>query len=99
MEYLDFVRANLWGDWPKLYLGLALGNEAGELQGEIKKEYREKSDRRDSVLAEAGDVVFYLTALLDKYGFTLEDAMHHNVEKLAAKKITSQNKSHGGRKA
>ena len=88
MEYLDFVRCNLWGDWRKLYLGLAVGNEVGELQGEIKKEYREKDDRREAVLDEAGDVLFYLTALLDKYGYTLDDAMQRNMAKLVEKKFT-----------
>jgi NTP pyrophosphatase (non-canonical NTP hydrolase) len=89
MEYLDFVRSNLWGDWSKLYLGLAVGNEAGELQGVLKKEYREKDDRPERVLDEAGDVLFYLTALLDKYGYTLEDAMQRNMSRLTEKKFTS----------
>jgi NTP pyrophosphatase (non-canonical NTP hydrolase) len=86
MEYLDFVRCNLWGDWPKLFLGLAVGNEVGELQGVIKKDYRAKTDSPERVLDEAGDVLFYLTALLDKYGYTLEEAQQFNMKKIHSMK-------------
>lgn len=89
-EYLSFVRANLWQDFPKLYYGLACGNEMGELQGVLKKEYRDKVDKRNEVRDEAGDVIFYLTALLDRYyDLTIEDCMKANMEKLTRKKFHS----------
>jgi NTP pyrophosphatase (non-canonical NTP hydrolase) len=91
-EYLSFVRANLWQDFPKLYYGLACGCEIGELLSEIKSEYRDKVDKRNEVRDEAGDVIFYLTALLDRYyDLTIEDCMKANMNKLTRNRPTNEN--------
>ena len=37
---------------------------------------------RENLLEEAGDTLFYVVALLNELGFTLEQAAAHNVEKL-----------------
>ena len=66
-----------------MYLGLALGGECGELLNVVKKEHRDKVDLRDRVCDEAGDVLFYLVALLDRYELTIEDCLNANREKLA----------------
>lgn len=61
---------------------LGLG-EIGELQNIIKKEWFHGHDPQPTeVLDEAGDVLFYLDWLLEEYGFTLEDAMQYNKNKL-----------------
>lgn len=69
----------------KLNAALGLG-EAGELQNIVKKEiYHGHPEDPAKILDEAGDILYYLDWLLDCYHFTLEDAMQHNVNKLAAR--------------
>ena len=79
----QFVRSRLIANWSKLYLAVALGGECGELLNVVKKEHRDKVELRDRVRDEAGDVLFYLVALLDKWGLTLEECLQANCEKLS----------------
>jgi NTP pyrophosphatase (non-canonical NTP hydrolase) len=70
-------------DVEKAYLSLGLASEAGEVASLMKKEMRDGVEYDgEKWLAELGDVTFYLTRLLDVYGYTMEDAMLHNVAKL-----------------
>jgi NTP pyrophosphatase (non-canonical NTP hydrolase) len=70
------------GEAAKHSAALGLG-EAGELQGVIKKElHHGHQPDRENILNEAGDVLFYLDWLLDIYDFSMEQAMHHNIDKL-----------------
>lgn len=66
------------------HLNAALGlGEAGELQNFVKKEFYHEHPRDPlHVLEEAGDILFYLDWLLSLYGWTLEQAMVENVNKL-----------------
>ena len=57
--------------------------------GEVKKEYRDKVDKRKEICLEAGDTLFYLVALLDKYELTIEDCMRANEERLTHAKFSS----------
>lgn len=62
---------------------LGLVGEAGEVAEKIKKLIRD--DKRFSnaeIIKELGDVVFYVTALANYYGSTLDDVLETNVEKL-----------------
>ncbi len=62
---------------------LGLG-EAGELQNIIKKQvFHGHAPVYNDILDEVGDVLYYLDWLLDLHSFTLNDAMHANVSKLA----------------
>lgn len=63
---------------------LGLGGEAGEVVDLHKKKYYHtyKPDREQELLAELGDVSYYLLKILDLYGWTLEDALLNNREKL-----------------
>lgn len=79
----QFVRSRLVANWSKLYLGVALGGECGKLLNIVKKEHRDKVELRDRVRDEAGDVLFYLVALLDKYQLTMEECLQANMEKLS----------------
>ncbi len=83
----EFVRSRLIANWSKLYLAVALGGEIGELLNVVKKEHRDKKEMRERVRSEAGDCLFYLVALLDKWDLTLEDCMHANEEKLTDAKM------------
>lgn len=87
-EYLRFTRKT--AVYPKdqaiSYLALGLGNEAGEVQGKIKKlirgDYSDINNISISVVDELGDIVWYITRLADEFGFTLDDVISANVKKL-----------------
>lgn len=62
---------------------LGLAGEAGEVADLHKKMfYHEPKHRQEELLAELGDVAFYLLKILDIYSWTLEDALLNNREKL-----------------
>jgi len=67
-----------------LHAAVGIAGEAGEVLDAVKKTwiYGKPLDR-DNLLEESGDLLFYISALLTENGFTLEDAMHHNITKLA----------------
>lgn len=66
---------------------LGFAEEAGELIGKIKRFYRDHDEKfstewREGFVKEAGDVMWYLTILLDAFGITLDEVLLKNVEKL-----------------
>lgn len=72
-----------------LYLGLGLG-EAGEVQGKIKKIIRDddgvlSDEKREVILDELGDVLWYVAMLARELGVSLETVAAHNLEKLASR--------------
>ena len=71
-----------------MYLGLGLG-EAGEIQGKIKKLFRDGDtvDKRIALRKEIGDTFWYLTRLCDVLNFDPEDVMQENYNKLMDRKI------------
>lgn len=73
-------------DW---YYTLGLTGEAGEVAEIIKKSYRIVPHRQDvdarKLAFELGDVLWYLAALAEKYGFSLEDIAVMNIAKLEAR--------------
>ena len=73
------IHGNLW-----LYYALGLVGEAGEIAEKIKKAYRDNDGNIDPELMkkELGDVLWYITMLSEKFGFTLEDVAQTNITKL-----------------
>lgn len=77
-----------WDDVRRIaYVSLGLTNEAGEAAGEIKKFLRDDtcaltSSRRDKVVDECGDVLWYLSRVLEEAGSSLEEAAEKNLEKV-----------------
>jgi NTP pyrophosphatase (non-canonical NTP hydrolase) len=67
-----------------VHAAMGIAGEAGEVVDAVKKTwvYGKPLDT-ENVLEECGDVLFYVTALLHECGFTLEQAMTHNRQKLA----------------
>jgi NTP pyrophosphatase (non-canonical NTP hydrolase) len=66
---------------------LGVGEEAGEILGKIKKLFRDrggKIDRvfKDMLLKECGDVLWYISRLLDQFDLTLEECAKANSKKL-----------------
>lgn len=67
----------------KLWLVSCLMQEAGELaELVIKKDGYNKPYTRVELLSEAGDVINFLTAVLQDHDLTVEDAIKHNSAKL-----------------
>lgn len=69
---------------------IGLTSEAGEVAGEVEKMLRKKEnleDRADKVFDEVSDVLFYCSAVLAAIGYTMDDCINHNIDKL--------NKRHG----
>jgi NTP pyrophosphatase (non-canonical NTP hydrolase) len=67
-----------------LHASVGIAGEAGEIIDTVKRHwiYRDELNRKN-ILEEAGDVLFYTTALLLRSGYTLQEAIDHNVEKLS----------------
>ena len=69
------------------YLMLGLCGESGEVSDKIKKEIRSNGNAhclgRDADIGkELGDILWYLTLLSEELGFTLEEIMQMNVNKI-----------------
>src|SRR5574338_355145 len=72
------------------YVGLGLG-EAGEVQGKIKKVLRDDGgvitdEKRTAILAECGDVLWYLANLCTELDVSLSEVAEANIEKLLDRK-------------
>lgn len=74
-----------------VYPALGLAGEAGEVAEKVKKMLRDRGTEpltdaeREQVLREAGDVLWYLSALARDLGSNLETVARLNVDKLAAR--------------
>lgn len=88
-EYLEFVRG--MKVYPErhaiVYPALGLAGEAGEIAEKVKKYLRgDRELDREALLKELGDPLWYIASLADDLGFTLQDVVDANVEKLTSRK-------------
>ena len=70
-----------------VYHSLGLAEEAGEVIGNIKKTFRDNGGqltekRRDNILEESGDLLFYLSNLLNSVNIKLSDVAKFNQKKM-----------------
>ena len=68
-----------------IYSVLGLSGEAGELANKLKKTIRDGSEGRPTqsdIAAELGDVLWYVSAVADNLGFSLEEIATSNLTKL-----------------
>lgn len=70
-----------------LYVVLGLTNEAGEVAGKVKKMLRDDDgeltdERQMAILAECGDVLWYLSRVVDELGHPLSWVAERNLDKL-----------------
>jgi NTP pyrophosphatase (non-canonical NTP hydrolase) len=69
------------------YVTLGLVGEAGEIANKVKKVLRDdggivSEEKREAVLAELGDVLWYLARLADELDSSLEQSASENISKL-----------------
>lgn len=89
-EYQEFVKG--MKRYPEkhaiIYPALGLCGEAGEIAEKIKKWLRgDKGDLdKDAILKELGDPLWYIASLADDLGYTLQDVVDANMEKLTSRK-------------
>jgi len=88
-EYLEFVKS--MKVYPEkhaiVYPALGLAGEAGEISEKVKKWLRgDKPLDQDALLKELGDPLWYIASLADDLGYTLQDVVDANVEKLTSRK-------------
>ncbi len=72
------------------YPVLGLASEAGEVAGKYKKVIRDAGgvvnpEEREKLLAEVGDVLWYVAAICSELDASLEDVARANIEKLASR--------------
>jgi NTP pyrophosphatase (non-canonical NTP hydrolase) len=71
------------------YLALGLSSEAGEVCGKIKKYIRDKSDYEtlvENIKSESGDVLWYISEMLNTFNLSFEDVIESNMKKLKSRK-------------
>jgi len=88
-EYNEFVKS--MKVYPEkhaiIYHALGLIGEAGEINEKVKKWLRGDTELdKEGILKELGDPLWYITSLADDLGFTLQDVVDANVEKLSSRK-------------
>jgi len=72
---------------PVIYPTLGLVNEAGEVAGKIKKVFRDKDgqispETRETLKAELGDVLWYVTQVATELELSLDEIAEYNIAKL-----------------
>ena len=70
---------------PIIYPALGLGNEAGEVQGKVKKMLRDGTFNKDAIAAEIGDVLWYIAALCRDLELDMADVALKNLSKLKSR--------------
>ena len=90
VEEIWFYNPVAHGSMPEMgYLGLCCAGEAGEIAEKLKKFYRDGGDMghaegafAQKLLLELGDELYYVVKLAHVLGFSLQDVVDANVEKL-----------------
>ena len=70
------------------YYLLGLASETGDVLGRIKYVYRDlggkvNSTEKEKIKKELGDLLWYLSAICDRFDFSLEDVAELNLKKLS----------------
>ena len=89
----DFSNSS-WSVWRPKFHGdpmpslLGLSAEAGEVSDVwFKAQRNDVSVDPKDIISEVGDVLFYCSIIAKENGFTLEDAIQSNMDKLTARRI------------
>ena len=78
VKNLTHEQANLW------HMATGIGGEAGEIEDVIKKHviYQKPLDV-ENVKEELGDLLFYMSNLMQSVGLSFKDVLQHNIDKLS----------------
>jgi len=95
-KYQEFARSTaIYPTTCKVtYPTLGLCGEAGEVAEKVKK-YMRDGKSLDGVGLELGDVLWYISALADDLGVTLEEVAQANVDKLKSRMERNKIKGDG----
>lgn len=77
------------------YLALGLNGEAGEVAEKIKKHIRDGKELDEDFAKELGDVLWYLTRLVDELDSDMSDVAQSNLDKLFDRKERDKIQSSG----
>ena len=80
----EAVKTAIYTD-PIIYPALGLGNEAGEVQGKIKKMLRDDTFDKEAIAAEIGDVLWYIAALCSDREKDMAEVAVKNLAKLKSR--------------
>lgn len=81
--------AGTGNDQELVYLALGLNGEAGEVADKIKKHLRDDKLDIGGIVFELGDVAWYLARLADALGYSFEDILEINYNKLQKRKMNN----------
>lgn len=91
-DYQSFVVSTKRYDsqYAVIYPALGLASEAGEVAGKVKKVLRDAAGQLDieqanKIIDELGDVIWYVTCIVDDLGFSLEEVIERNRIKLSGR--------------
>ncbi len=62
--------------------GLGIAGEAGDVAGCIKKTVAHQNDQTPGIKENLGDTIWYIAMICNFYGWSLEDVIKGNMEKL-----------------
>jgi len=69
-----------------LHMAVGISDEAGEVLGQAKKAFFQGHPwKKDKVIEEVGDLLFYLNRFIHLHGVTLSECIEANVVKLNAR--------------
>lgn len=63
--------------------GLGIAGEAGDVAGCIKKTYSQGDDQIKGVRENLGDTMWYVAMICNFYGWSLDEILDENIEKLS----------------
>ena len=87
-KYTKFQKSTeIKNEFSLQYMAIGLGGEIGEVLNEIKKLERDDNKvlsnvRREKIITELGDVMWYLTGICNRLNCSIEDVLKNNIEKL-----------------
>ena len=86
-NYHKFQQKTENGNFDLKYMSIGLAGEVGEFLNEIKKMERDDNNilteiRKQKIILELGDILWYLTGVSNKLNLNLNDIINNNIIKL-----------------